>query len=341
MLTDSTVADDVDVIANIPPAVNIQNGGVGEFELGDPVIGLQPDGIADAPYLLLNLQTTGFRNVAVSYVLRDLDFSPDNAVQPFALQYRVGSSGTWTNVPAGFVADATTGPSLATLVTPKNVTLPSGANDKALVQVRIITANAVPRDEWVGVDDIQVAATALDKAPAVLSTSPGGGAADVARDANLSVTFDEPVDVSGGWFDISCATSQGHAATVSGGPLTFALDPDTDFAYGESCTFTVHAQNVTDQDTDDPPNLMVADHVATFQTVAAPPDQAPGVESTSPDNGATDVARDASLSVTFDEPVDVTAGSFSISCTKTFRPRGQHHGWPADIHAPSVQRLRL
>ena len=246
------------------------------------MVGLQPDGIADAPYLVLNLQTTGFRNVAVSYVLRDLDFSADNAVQPFALQYRVGSSGAWTNVPAGFVADATTGPSLATLVTPKNVVLPSGANDKALVQVRIITANAVPRDEWVGVDDIQVAATALDTPPAVLSTSPGGGAADIARDANLSVTFDEPVDVGGGWFDISCATSQGHAATVSGGPLTFALDPDTDFAYGESCTFTVYAQNVTDQDTDDPPNLMVADYVATFQTVAAPPDQAPAVESTSP-----------------------------------------------------------
>ena len=110
LLADSTVANDVDVIANIPPAVNLQNGGVGEFELGDAVIALQPDGIADAPYLLLNLQTTGFRNIAVSYVLRDLDFSPDNAVQPVALQYRVGSSGAWTNVPAGFVADATHGP---------------------------------------------------------------------------------------------------------------------------------------------------------------------------------------------------------------------------------------
>ncbi len=37
LLTDSTVANDVDVIANIPPAVNIQNGGVGEFELDDAV----------------------------------------------------------------------------------------------------------------------------------------------------------------------------------------------------------------------------------------------------------------------------------------------------------------
>ena len=328
LLTDSTVANDVDVIANIPPDVNIQNGGVGEFEMDDPVVALQPDGIADAPYLLLNLRTTGFRNVAVSYVLRDLDDSTDNAVQPFALQYRVGSSGTWTNVPAGFVADATTGPCLATLVTPMNVTLPAGANDQALVQVRIITANAVPRDEWVGIDNIQVAATALDKPPAVQSTSPVDGATDVARDANLSVTFDEPVDVSGGWFAISCATSQGHAAAVSGGPLTFTLDPDTDFAYGEGCTLTVYAQNVTDQDTDDPPNLMVADYLATFQTVAAPPDQAPGVQSTSPDNGATDVARDASLSVTFDEPVDVTAGSFRSRARRRFAHAANVTGGP-------------
>ena len=317
LLTDSAVANDVDVIANIPPDVNIQNGGVGEFELDDAVVALQPDGIADAPYLLLNLRTTGFRNVAVSYLLRDIDNSVDNAIQPVALQYRVGSSGPWTNIPAGFVADATTGPSLATLVTPKNVVLPSGANDRALVQVRMITANAVPRDEWVGVDNIAVAATALDQPPAVQSTSPVGGATDVARDANLSVTFSEPVDVSGLWFDISCASSQGHAAVVSGGPLTFTLDPDTDFAFGESCNLTVYAQNVTDQDTDDPPNLMAADYLATFQTVAAPPDQAPDVQSTSPDGGATDVARDADLSVTFDEPVDTSAGWFDITCASS------------------------
>src|SRR6478752_5012266 len=67
---------------------------------------------------------------------------------------------TWTNVPGGFVADATTGPLLATLVTPVSAILPSAANDQTLVQVRIITANVALKDEWVGVDDIQVAGTA-------------------------------------------------------------------------------------------------------------------------------------------------------------------------------------
>ena len=39
-------------------------------------------------------QHDGFPNVAISYDLRDIDASGDNAIQQVALQYRVGSSGT-------------------------------------------------------------------------------------------------------------------------------------------------------------------------------------------------------------------------------------------------------
>ena len=96
------------------------------------------------------------------------------------------------------------------------------------------------------------------------------------------MTFDEPVDVNGDWFDITCATSQGHTAAVSGGPVTFTLNPGTGFAYDEACTFTISAPNVTDQDTNDPPDQMAADHVATFQTVAAPPTEPPTVHAGGP-----------------------------------------------------------
>ena len=44
--------------------------------------------------------------IDVSFVLRDIDGTTDNAVQPVAVQYRVGATGTFTNLPAGFVADA-------------------------------------------------------------------------------------------------------------------------------------------------------------------------------------------------------------------------------------------
>ena len=62
------------------------------------------------------------------------------------------------NLPSAFVADASSGPSLATLVTPVNVTLPAACDDQPHIQVRWITANAVGDDEWIGIDDISVVA---------------------------------------------------------------------------------------------------------------------------------------------------------------------------------------
>ena len=155
LLVVSAVANDIDVIAN-QTNPSITNGGVAEFEITNPTIALQGSGTADAPHIILYLNTTGKTNVTVAYNLRDIDASADNAVQPVAIQYRIGSSGSFTNLPAGFVADATTGPSQATLVTPVSVQLPGAADNQPEVQVRIITTNAVGNDEWVGVDDIVI-----------------------------------------------------------------------------------------------------------------------------------------------------------------------------------------
>ncbi len=154
----SAVANDLDVIAN-QSNTSITNGGVAEFDgIANPTVALQGSGTADAPYLLMHLNTTGQSNINVAYNLRDIDGTADNAIQPVALQFRVGTSGNFTNVPAGFVADATTGPSLATLVTPVSATLPAAANNQPEVQVRIITANAAGNDEWVGIDDLNITA---------------------------------------------------------------------------------------------------------------------------------------------------------------------------------------
>ena len=109
-----------------------------------------------------------------------------------------------------------------------------------------------------------------ESAPAVVSSTPAGGASNVAVNANVSVTFNEPVNVSGVWFAISCAASGAHTAVASGGPTSFGLDPDTDFALGERCTVTIEADAVTDQDSDDPPNNMAADHSFSFTTVPLP-----------------------------------------------------------------------
>ncbi len=107
----------------------------------------------------------------------------------------------------------------------------------------------------------------FDQAPAVQATSPANGATNVAVDANLTVTFTEPVDVAGSWFTIVCGSTS-HAATFTGGPTTFTLDPHIDFGAGSSCTVTVLAAQVTDQDTQDPPDAMAANFAFSFETVA-------------------------------------------------------------------------
>src|ERR687884_1052426 len=128
-----------------------------------------------------------------------------------------------------------------------------------------------------------------DQAPAVSSTSPADGAANVALSSNVTITFTEAVNVTGSWFSISCGSSGSHTATVSGGPTTFTLDPDSDFTGSETCTVTVFAANVTDQDATDPPDNMAANYVFSFATVAPPVaiHDIQGAAHISPKNGQT------------------------------------------------------
>ncbi len=271
LLGTSSVANDLDVIAN-QTSTAITNGGVAEFQTTsqtgapgtDATIALQGSGTADAPYVLLYLNTTGQSSINVAYNVRDIDCTADNAVQQVALQYRVGSSGNFSNLAAGYIADATTGPSICTQVTPISVTLPAAANNQSLVQVRIMTTNAVGNDEWVGIDDISVTAAGVDAAPTVSSTSPANNASNVAADSDITTTFSEPVNVTGSWFQISCSSSGSHTATVTGGPTTITMNPDSDFTLGDVCTVTVNHLLVTDQDTNDPPDTMAADYVFSF-----------------------------------------------------------------------------
>jgi predicted extracellular nuclease len=267
LVTDSTVANDVDVIANQTNPNTLTAGGVAEFHITNPVVALQGSATADAPYVLMSVDTTGHDNVTVAYNVRDVDGSADNAVQQVALQYRLGSAGDFTNLPGGYVADATTA-GAATQVTPVSVELPAVTDDQPLVQVRVITTNAVGSDEWVGIDDISIA-PAADAAPAVQSTRPPDGGVGIAVATSIDVTFNEAVDVADPWFTIQCADSGAHAATVLGGPTSFTLTPTTPFDHTELCTVTIVAAQVTDEDSDDPPDAMASDVVFSFATAGA------------------------------------------------------------------------
>ncbi len=105
-----------------------------------------------------------------------------------------------------------------------------------------------------------------DVAPSVTSTTPAQGATNIAVDANISVTFSEPVTVAGSWYAISCSSSGTHTAVVSGGPTTFTLNPDADFIHNETCTVTIDKDEVSDQD--GTPNTMTANYGWSFTTAA-------------------------------------------------------------------------
>jgi predicted extracellular nuclease len=106
-----------------------------------------------------------------------------------------------------------------------------------------------------------------DTAPSVNSTDPANNEAEVPLDANVEITFSEPVTAAGGAFSLSCTSSGDHAVSVSGDGTTFRLDPAEDFVRNETCTATVHAAAVTDQDQNDPPDAMAAERAFRFFTV--------------------------------------------------------------------------
>jgi hypothetical protein len=108
-----------------------------------------------------------------------------------------------------------------------------------------------------------------DLAPSVLSTVPANGASSVPYDTNITVNFTESVNVTSAWYTLSCSLSGSHTAVVSGGPTTFTINPDSDFISGDSCTFVVLANQVSDQDNNDPPDNMVANFTVGFSTVDA------------------------------------------------------------------------
>ncbi len=149
------VTNNIDVIAD-QSNVALTNGGVGDFDgIPDLTVAVQGSGTADAPHIIIYLNTTGFSNIHVGLNVRDIDSTADNAVQQVDVQYRVGGAGNYASVSGGYIADASDGPSL-TKLTPLSLTLPAAANNQSQVEVRFITTNAIGSDEWIGFDDIVI-----------------------------------------------------------------------------------------------------------------------------------------------------------------------------------------
>ena len=154
------------------------------------------------------------------------------------------------------------GPAPAPSNTTADLRLNGGCTDADNNATDFSTGTPNPRNTSVTVTPCP----APETAPVVSSTMPADGAS-MTPTANLTVTFSEPVNVAGSWFSLTCTTSGSVVGSVSGGPSAFTIDPASNLVHGETCTLTVFASQVTDQDSNDPPDNMAADYVAGFNVI--------------------------------------------------------------------------
>jgi endonuclease G len=149
-------------------------------------------------------------------------------------------------------------PSNTTSILRKN----SGATDSDNNQADFLT----------GVPNPRRTAPIVEIGPAVFGSDPRNNGSNAPRDASVTVNFTEPVDVTGAWFNLNCASTGVHNdATVASSGKVYVITPNTNFLAGEQCTITLFKDQIHDQDTDDSgPNTdtLTADYVATF-TVAS------------------------------------------------------------------------
>ncbi|HEY0408336.1 MAG TPA: Ig-like domain-containing protein [Pyrinomonadaceae bacterium] len=114
-------------------------------------------------------------------------------------------------------------------------------------------------------DDTATVTINVDAGPVVVNTTPANGATSVPTNANITVSFSEPVNATASSFSIDCPTGSPQAFALSASPSNlFTLDPAADLPAGTTCTVTVFASQITDADTNDPPDNLASNYVFSF-----------------------------------------------------------------------------
>jgi predicted extracellular nuclease len=237
-------------------STNPSAGGVYESELANPAISFNGSGASDTPHIVVYINTTGFTNIRVRYNVRDLDTQTASSVgnKQVALQYRIGTSGVFTNVPAAYIANAAdNGAGGTTLVTAVDVTLPAAVNNQSQLQLRILTTDSSGSDELVGIDDIQVTGdTSGGSLPTLSLTS--SVSQNEGNSSTTSFTFNvnlsAPAGAGGVSFNVAAVGSGTNAATAG---TDFAAPTSTGSiaAGGSATTVTVLVNGDTTPELDE------------------------------------------------------------------------------------------
>jgi DNA/RNA endonuclease G (NUC1) len=162
-----------------------------------------------------------------------------------------------------------------------------------------------------------------DNAPSVSATAPAAGDSGVAVASTIEITFSESVAALPGAFAITCnAAPQPFTASASPAAI-YTLTPSSDLPFSANCTVTVAAAQISDTDSNDPPDQMAASHSFSFDT-AGLMDEAPVVTSAVPANGTENVPAATNIVINFSENVTASPAAFSLDCNgaRTFSLSG-------------------
>jgi methionine-rich copper-binding protein CopC len=301
-----TVDPTFDLPAATTCTVTVLASGISDVDSGDP-----PDNLAanyvfsfttadSAPFVTSTSPAGGATHVATN----------TNIVVNFSEPVTATTSSFTVECPSGTPKSFTVSGSPGSAITlDPTSNLPEGT----ICSVKVI-ANQISDVDSVDPPDNMAAdfsfSFSTDAPPAVTGSSPADGATDVDPSTNIQVFFNEPVNVMTSSFTISCNGNPQTFAVSGSGTDTITLDPDSGLPNTASCTVTAVAGNISDSDTGDPPDQPAANVIFSFTTQ----DAAPSVSSTSPADGASDVATEANIDVTFSEPVTTTGSSFTLEC---------------------------
>jgi hypothetical protein len=153
--------------------------------------------------------------------------------------------------------------------------------------------------------------------PTISATSPANGSSNVATNVQLVVTFSEPMDVSTVQYSLVPAEAL-SAAAWSAGNTQLALQPTAPLARSTNYTLTVEGKDVAG-------NALASAKAFSFSTAEPVPDTTPPtVVGASPADTSIGVARNASITVVFSEPMDKTSAQTAFAITS---PSGFNAGF--------------
>jgi methionine-rich copper-binding protein CopC/endonuclease/exonuclease/phosphatase family metal-dependent hydrolase len=214
--------------------VHNYNGKIGFLNTGSLDLGL-----------VLAVNTTGQSNVSVSYdamtIRNPYDGSANTRINEMILQYRVGTTGTFTNITGTEYQNNTTTQTTAITtpqnVSPKTLTLPAACDNQAIVQLRWASrqvSGAGARPSF-AVDNITAGSAGADVTPPTVTVlSPADDAVGVSAATSLTMTFSEAIQKGTGNIVIKKSSDNSTVQTID---VTTAAVTVT----GNSATITIAA----------------------------------------------------------------------------------------------------